>query len=57
MKLIHSEPPLFRLPEEDLAAFYKDGDFQPPKHTWNGKKCCCALLIDDALVGVYGLFV
>ena len=27
MKLIHSESPLFRLPEEDLAAFYRDGDF------------------------------
>ena len=31
MKLIHSESPLFRLPEEDLAAFYRDGDFKPPE--------------------------
>ena len=49
MKLIHSESPLFRLPEEDLAAFYKDGDFKPPEHKWNGRKPKIAVIFDDCL--------
>jgi hypothetical protein len=48
MKTIHSESSLFRLADDDLAAFYKDGDFQAPKHWLNGRKPCCALIIDDA---------
>jgi hypothetical protein len=55
MKLIHSESPLFRLPETDLEAFFRDGDFKPPQHKYNGRKPCCALLIDDALgSAIYG---
>ena len=54
MKLIHSQSPLFRLPDEDLAMFYRGGDFKPPEHKWNGRKPCCCLLIDDALgSGIY----
>ena len=49
MKLIHSESPLFRLPEEDLAAFYRDGDFKPPKHRYNGRKPKIAVIFDDCL--------
>ena len=47
MKLIHSESPLFRQPEEDLAAFYKDGDFKPPEHRYNGSKPKIAVIFDD----------
>lgn len=49
MKAIHSESSLFRLAEDDLEKFYKDGDFQAPKHKWNGRKPCMALIIDDAM--------
>ena len=49
MKLIHSESPLFRLPEGDLAAFYKDGDFKPPKHRYNGRKPKIGVIFDDCL--------
>ena len=49
MKLIHSESPLFRLPEEDLAAFYRDGDFKPPEHRYNGRKPKIAVIFDDCL--------
>ena len=34
MKAIHSESSLFRLADDDLETFYKDGDFQAPKHKW-----------------------
>ena len=54
MKLIHSDTPLFRLPEELLESFYQNGNFRPPEHRWNGRKPCCCLLIDDALgSGIY----
>ena len=51
MKLIHSvsESPLFRLPEEDLVAFYRDGDFKPPEHRYNGRKPKIAVIFDDCL--------
>ena len=49
MELIHSESPLFRLPEEDLAAFYRDGDFKPPEHRYNGRKPKIAVIFDDCL--------
>jgi hypothetical protein len=49
MKLIHSESPLFRLPEEDLAAFCRDGDFKPPEHRYNGRKPKIAVIFDDCL--------
>ena len=49
MKAIHSEHSLFRLPDDDLELFYRDGDFQPPKHKYGGKRPCMALLIDDAV--------
>ena len=46
MKLIHSASPLFRLPEEDLAAFYRDSDFKPPEHRCKPK---VAVIFDDYL--------
>ena len=49
MKTIHSQSPLFKLSDDDLEGFYRDGDFQPPKHKWNGKRCCMCLIIDDAM--------
>lgn len=49
MKLINSESPLFRLPEQDLEAFYKDGDFQRPTHKWNFRKPKIAVIFDDCL--------
>ena len=49
MKAIHSESSLFRLVDDDLETFYKDGDFQAPKHKWGGKKPCMCLIIDDAM--------
>eukprot|EP00966_Prymnesium_polylepis_P303447 7009562-Prymnesium_polylepis.1 len=36
MKTIHSESSLFRLSDDDLTDFFQGGDFQPPKHRWNG---------------------
>ena len=47
MKTIHSNSPL-AIRDEDLSLFWADGDFAPPKHWLNGRRCCCALLIDDA---------
>ena len=49
MKVIHSESPLFKLNDQDLGDFFQNGDFQPPKHKWNGKPPCMCLLIDDAM--------
>ena len=49
MKAIHSESSLFRLSDDDLADFFRDGDFQPPKHRWNGKRCCMCLILDDGM--------
>jgi hypothetical protein len=49
MKTIHSESSLFRLSDDDLADFFQDGDFQPPKHRWNGKKPCMCLILDDVM--------
>lgn len=49
MKAIESDSPLFRLADEDLGHFFKNGQFQEPKHKWGGRKPCCALLIDDAM--------
>jgi len=49
IKLINSESPLFRLPEEDLEAFFKDGDFSPPEHKWGGRKPKIAVIFDDCL--------
>ena len=43
MKIIHSDQNLFGLPNEELEAFYKDGDFKPPQHWLNGKRPVCAL--------------
>lgn len=47
MRTIHSNSPL-AIRDEDLSLFWSDGDFAPPKHWLNGKRCCCALIIDDA---------
>ena len=47
MKTIHSNSPL-SIRDEDLSLFWADGDFAPPKHWLNGRRCCCALIIDDA---------
>ena len=49
MKMIHSENNLFRLPDDDLEAFYKDGDFQPPTHKYNFRKPCIGAVFDDAM--------
>ena len=38
------------MPEEDLAAFYQDGDFKPPERKWNGRKPkMIAVIFDDYL--------
>ena len=49
MKVIHSDSPLFKLNDADLGDFYRNGDFQPPKHKWDGKRPCMCLIIDDAM--------
>lgn len=49
MKYIHSDSPLFRLPDDALADFYRDGDFKPPEHKWGGRRPCMALILDDCI--------
>lgn len=49
MKLLHSDHPLFNIPDDLLADFYLNGDFTPPKHKWHGRKPVCALLLDDCM--------
>ena len=49
MKYIHSDSPLFRLPDDALADFYRDGDFKPPEHKWGGRRPCMALVCDDCV--------
>jgi len=49
IKVIDSESSLFKISDDSLAEFFKDGDFQAPKHKWNGKRPCMALIIDDAM--------
>ena len=49
MKAIHSQSPLFWLSDDDLADFYKDGDFQAPEHKWGGRRPCMCLILDDVM--------
>ena len=49
MKTLHSTSPLFQVSDEDLETFFHDGDFKKPEHKWNGRKPCCALLLDDCM--------
>ena len=37
------------IPDDLLMSFYKNGNFEPPSHKYNGKKPCIAILFDDCL--------
>ena len=39
----------FNIPDELLMSFYKNGNFEPPTHRYNGKQPCIAILFDDCL--------
>ena len=47
MKVIHSSSALVK--DDDLVDFYRNGDFQPPKHKYNGKKPCIGCVFDDCM--------
>lgn len=49
MKHINSDSPVYRIPDDLLAAFFQNGEFEKPTHKWNGRKPCMGLIIDDAL--------
>lgn len=49
MKMIHSDNNLFRVPDDDLEAFFRDGDFQQPQHKYNGRKPSVGAVFDDCL--------
>jgi hypothetical protein len=40
---------IFKIPDELLMLFYKNGSFEPPTHKYNGRKPCIAVLFDDCL--------
>ena len=46
MKRIYSSS---ALPDDDLTEFYRHGDFKAPKHRWNGRRPCMALILDDCM--------
>ncbi len=48
MKMLNKDD-IFKLPDELLLMFYKNGNFEPPTHKWNGRKPCLAILFDDCL--------
>ena len=35
------------VPDELLVMFYNNGNFEPPKHRWGGKRPFCCLICDD----------
>jgi hypothetical protein len=39
----------FNISDDLLMSFYKNGNFEPPTHRYNGKKPCIAILFDDCL--------
>lgn len=39
----------YNMPDDLLMNFYKNGNFEPPSHKYNGKKPCIAILFDDCL--------
>ena len=45
MEKVHSQTPLFAIPDEELMRFDKG----PPKHRWHGKAPCLLLWLDDIL--------
>jgi hypothetical protein len=49
MRMIHSESNLFRLADDDLEAFFRDGDFKKPTHKYGGRKPCIGAVFDDAM--------
>ena len=46
MKRIYSAT---ALPDDELTEFYHEGDFKAPKHKWNGRRPCMALILDDCM--------
>ena len=38
-----------RISDELLMEFYKNGNFEPPVHKWNGRMPCMAVLFDDCM--------
>jgi hypothetical protein len=48
MKML-SRDDMFSIPDELLLMFYRQGDFKPPTHKYNGRKPCMAILFDDCL--------
>ena len=47
MKVINTSSALVR--DDDLIDFYSNGDFQPPKHKYNGRKPCIGCVFDDCM--------
>jgi hypothetical protein len=39
----------WKISDDLLLEFYKNGQFQPPVHKWGGRKPCCAILFDDCM--------
>jgi len=40
---------IFKIPDDLLMLFYKNGSFEPPTHKWGGRQPCIAVLFDDCL--------
>jgi hypothetical protein len=47
MKVINTSSALVR--DDDLMDFYRNGDFVPPKHKYNGRKPCIGCVFDDCM--------
>jgi len=48
-KLLKNTNELFKIPDDLLFDFYKNGNFEKPTHKWNGRRPCMAILFDDCL--------
>lgn len=49
MAAMKSTSPLTQISDDDLEMFFEKNNFAPPKHAYNGERCRCALLCDDAM--------
>ena len=47
LKLLNDDH--FRIPDDMLISFYKNGEFMPPTHKWGGRMPCMAILFDDCM--------
>ena len=49
MRKLNSDNPVFRVPDDVLLMFYKNGNFQKPTHKWGGRRAHMAILFDDVM--------